>query len=273
MQLHDIDAVLTGASGGIGAALAAELCGAGARVLAIGRRDDPLQALLRRWGGARVRPLVADITCAADRERIHAAVRELARPRLLIHAAATGAFGLFAEATDAESASLFDTNVLAPIALTRRLLPLLETQPEATVVAIGSTFGSIGYPGFASYSASKFALRGLFEALSREYADRPLRFQWLAPRATDTGFNSSAVQALNRALGTAVDPAEAVARQLLRAIRRGDPRRQLGWPERLFVRLNGVLPGLVDRGLRPALSTVRLHATPVSPAPAPGVIP
>lgn len=272
MDLRDIDVVLTGASGGIGAALAEGFCAAGARVLAIGRREAALVALVQRCAADRITPLAADITCAADRERIHAAASALLRPRLLVHAAAAGAFGLFADATDAEAAALFDTNVLAPIALTRRLLPLLEAQPAAAVVAIGSTFGSIGYPGFAAYSASKFALRGLFEALSREYADRPLAFQWLAPRATDTGFNPPAVQALNRALGSAVDRPDAVAQQLLQMIRAGQRRRQLGWPERLFVRLNGLLPGLVDRGLRNALPKVRQHAAPTI-SPLTGVVP
>ncbi len=128
------------------------------------------------------------------------------------------------------------------------------------MVVIGSTFGSLGYPGFAAYSASKFGLRGLMEALSREYADTSLRFQYLAPRATRTAFNTPAVDALNAELKVASDPPQDVAEKLVRSIIRGETRRQLGWPEKLFVRINGILPSLVDSSLRGQLSIIRRHA-------------
>lgn len=262
--LRDVGVILTGATGGIGAALALELATAGAQVLAIGRSSRSLAALSERCVGSgrpgRLVPLAADITDDGDRQRIVAAARQLPRPSVLIHAAGGSAFGLFEDGTQAADEALFSVNLLAPVALTRMLLPLLEAQDDAAVVAIGSTFGSIGFPGFSTYSASKFALRGLFEALAREYADRPLRFQWLSPRATDTSFNSPAVQALNHELATPVDAPERVARQLLDAIVAGRARQQLGWPEKLFARINGVLPTLVDRGLRGKLAAIRRHA-------------
>jgi len=268
MELAGIGVILTGATGGIGSALAVELTAAGADVLAIGRRRDALTELGRACPTpGRLHALVADITLADDRARIVAAARALPRPALLVHAAACGRFGLFADGSDAEAGRLFATNVLAPMALTRSLLPLLSRQPEAAVVAVGSTFGSIGFPGFAEYSASKFALRGLFEALAREHADDTVRFQWLSPRATETAFNTTQVQAFNRATGTAVDPPAIVAHELLQAIRAGRLRKQLGWPEKLFVRINGALPSLVDRALRKTLPLVRLHAAPSPPCP------
>ena len=90
------------------------------------------------------------------------------------------------------------------------LQPLLK-RPEARVLAVGSTFGSLAHPGFAAYSASKFALRGFIEALGREHADSALIAQWIAPRATDTAFNPPNVVALNKALKTHVDAVEDVA--------------------------------------------------------------
>lgn len=271
MELRDRTVVLTGASGGIGTALALELCAEGARVVAVGRREAELARLTALAPPGRLQPLLANINEADARERIAAAAAEHGGAQLLIHAAALSGFGLFAAGSEAADRQLFETNVLAPMALTRRLLPQLEAQPQAAVVAVGSTFGSLAFPGFATYSASKFALRGLFEALAREYADRPLRFLWLAPRATATAFNSAAVQALNSALGSAVDAPQAVAVALLKAIRREQPRLQLGWPEKLLVRLNGCLPGLIDRGLRGKLALLRRHARPPVSATAEGV--
>jgi len=66
---------------------------------------------------------------------------------------------------------------------------------------------------------------------------------------------------MNAELGVSHDSAEKVATALLQALRSGNPRLQLGWPERLFARLNGLLPELVDRSLRKQLPIVRRHAS------------
>ena len=153
------------------------------------------------------------------------------------------------------------------MALTQALLPALLKRPESRVLAVGSTFGSLAHPGFAAYSASKFALRGFIEALGREHADTGLVAQWIAPRATDTAFNPPNVVALNQALKTHVDAVDEVAAQIVQALRAGTRRRQLGWPEKLFAWLNGAFPALVDRGLRSALQMVRKHAASAPSAP------
>jgi short-subunit dehydrogenase len=152
--------------------------------------------------------------------------------------------------------------------LTRRLLPLLQSRKAATIVNVGSIYGYLGYPGFASYSASKFALRGFSEALRRELADGPVRVVYFAPRATQTPLNSAALVALNEQLGTAMDPPAKVARALMRLLRRPRRERLLGMPERLFARINQWSPGLVDAGLRRQLETIRTHARRGRPRPA-----
>jgi short-subunit dehydrogenase len=144
--------------------------------------------------------------------------------------------------------------------LVRRLLPLLERQPEACIVNVGSIFGYLGYPGHAAYCASKFALRGFSEALRRELADGPVRVLYFAPRATRTAMNGEHLCALNAELGVAMDDPAQVAQALLRLLRRPARERLLGMPERFFARLNQVLPGLVDRALRRQLPTIRRHS-------------
>lgn len=263
--------VLTGASGGIGRALCAALLARGATVLAVGRDAARLRALASGPQAARLVPVVADLAAADGPARVLAACAgRTPAPSILVLGAAVSDFGLFAEQDAAALDALVRTNLLAPMRLLHALMPQLARAPEPAVVAIGSTFGSIGFPGFAAYSASKFGLRGLIEALAREHADGPLRFQYLSPRATRTPLNSAAVDALNAELGTAVDDPDAVAAQVVAAIERGDRRRQFGFPEKLFARINGALPALVDRALTAQLPAIRRHArrTPQSTAPA-----
>ena len=97
--------------------------------------------------------------------------------------------------------------------LCQGLLPLLRNRPEAAIVNIGSTFGSIGHPGFATYCASKFGLRGFTETLRRELADTEVQVYYVAPRATRTDMNSAAVVQLNEELGNAMDPPDVVKTQ------------------------------------------------------------
>ena len=139
--------------------------------------------------------------------------------------------------------------MLAPIHLIQALLPHLRARPLAHVVNVGSIFGSIGFPCFASYSASKYALRGYSEALRRELADSRVRVHYVAPRYTRTGFNQEPVARMAEALGMRQDSPEDVAAQTLAAIARDAADTFLGWPEKLFVRINALLPRLVDKAL------------------------
>ena len=258
--------LLTGASGGIGQCLALRLAEAGATVYAVGRRADALHALAARARPGAIRPVVADLATADGIDAVRRAVAAAPIPvSLLILGAADSRFGLFEHSSVVDVQAQVATNLVAPMLLVRALLPCLMRLPEAGVVGIGSTFGSLGYPGFAAYSASKFGLRGFLEALAREHADTPLRVQYLSPRATRTALNSVAVDAMNAELGVAVDDADHVAVALLEAIQAGTRRRQLGWPERLFARLNGLLPELVDRALAKQLPTVRRFARAAAP--------
>ena len=261
MDLAGKAVIVTGASGGIGAPLCRALVAAGASVLAVGRSQHRLDRLQRDLPAGRLHSVLADLGTAEGREHLVQAARKLQpAPSVLVIGHAQSAFGLFDEQDPVALEAMLQTNLVGSTLLIHALLPILRAQAQASVVVIGSTFGSLGYPGFAAYSASKFGLRGLMEALSREYAGTSLRFQYLAPRATRTAFNTPAVDALNAELKVASDSPQEVAGKLVRSIIRGEARRQLGWPEKLFVRINGILPSLVDSSLRGQLSTIRRHA-------------
>lgn len=141
---------------------------------------------------------------------------------------------------------VLQTNLLAPMLLTRALLPHLRTLPRAQVICVGSVLGALALPGFSVYSASKFGLRGFAQALRRELGDTGVLVQYLGPRSTRTAFNGRDVEAYNLATGTAMDPPEAVAQALLAMLQDEAAERFLGWPEKLAVRLNGAAPALLD---------------------------
>jgi short-subunit dehydrogenase len=269
MNPASIRALVTGGAGGIGGAIADELLARGASVLLVDRDAAALERASRRLGrfGDRVGTLAADLTSAADRQRV---TSESAAWRggvnVLVNNAGINHFRMF-EDQPAEQVDLaVAVNVLAPIHLCRGLLPHLKRQPEACILNTGSVFGSIGYPGYAVYSATKFAVRGFTEALRRELADSTVRVYYVAPRATRTGINTSAVERMNEELGVAMDPPAVVARAVCDMLAGGRAEAVIGWPEKLFARVNGLLPRLVDGALRKQLPVIRRYATEAAPA-------
>jgi short-subunit dehydrogenase len=250
-------AVLTGASGGIGGAIATALAPHCDDLLLVGRDAARLCATAETCGAV-ARIGVADLTTPAGRDAVAAGARN---PNLLINNAGENDFAWLADQSDTTLERIMQINALAPMQLTRRLLPLLERAPEAWIVNVGSIFGYLGYPGHAAYSASKFALRGFSEALRRELADGPVRVLYFAPRATRTPMNPPELLALNAELGVAMDEPAAVAAELVRTLERPGRERLLGMPERLFARINQLLPGLVDRALARQLPAIRRHST------------
>ena len=208
-----------------------------------------------------------DLTLAADRARL---VQQAASWRggidVLVNNAGINPFGLLQDQTAAQVDLSFAVNVQAPIQLCRELLPHLRSLPAAHIVNMGSVFGSIGFPGYAVYSATKFAMRGFSEALGRELADTGVRVHCLAPRATRTRINSPEVERMNAELGVAMDDPAVVGAALCAVLGQGNSFSVVGWPEKLFARVNAVLPRLVDGALRKQLPIIRRYAAPKSPA-------
>jgi short-subunit dehydrogenase len=265
MKLHELRALVTGASGGIGAAIAREIVAGGGRVLVTGRDTRALQRLALSLDpqGDRALAHAADIVQADERDALVAvATSWCGGVNVLINNAGVASFGAFAQMSAQDLERAFAVNVLAPMHLCRALLLQLQRQPAAHIVNIGSVFGALGYPGQAAYSASKFALRGFSESLRRELGDSPVRVHYLAPRATRTAFNCAAVDELNTQLAVATDPPERVAAAVRRMLETDQPEAVIGWPEKLFVRINGILPRLVDRSLARQLPLIRQRLSP-----------
>lgn len=179
-------ALVTGASGGIGRAVAARLRGAGAWVAMVARREGPLRAAAEEIGG---HPIPADVTDAAAVHRLAEYLVELlggVGPTLVVNAA--GAFQLAPVAeTDPE---VFDeqvaVNLRAPFLLMRAFLPRMLARGSGHIVTIGSVAGRRAFPHNGAYAASKFGVRGLHAVLDVELRGTGVRATLIEAGATAT---------------------------------------------------------------------------------------
>ena len=264
--------VLTGASGGLGQAFAAALAPKCSTMVLVGRDDDRLDlvrsTIARRHPALALRTVNGDLTDAAVRQQVFDAAQAVPGSiDLLINAAGINDFRAFESQTGATIERLIMVNLLAPIQVTQTLLPLLKRAPRAQVINVGSIVGDLGYPGFAVYCAAKFGLRGFSQALRRELSDTNIAVRYFAPRATRTPLTTPTISAMNRELNTREDAPEHVARLLLHFIASESWDRKLGFPERLYVFLNRVVPWLNDKAIRGQLKVIRKHLSGAEHAP------
>lgn len=180
MELNNKTVLLTGASGGIGSALAYRLALAGARLLLQGRDRHRLDRLLSGLPHIdRHRVLVADLLSPDDRRELVQQVQQLGGLDVLINNAGTSSFAWLSDQTPAAVSEQLMLNLTVPVLLTRELLPLLRR--PGLIMNMGSAFGAIGYPGYSVYCAGKAGLRGFSEALGRELAGSGLEVLYFAP--------------------------------------------------------------------------------------------
>jgi short-subunit dehydrogenase len=262
MNLAHARVMLTGATGGIGSAIARELGRAGADLILTDLDRITLDAEGAALAQQGIQSLLAPANLARAEDR--SSLVEIAESRscnVLINVAGVNPFGLLDDQTRRQIESTFQINTIVPILLCQALLPILRQNEASHIVNLGSSFGSIGYPGFAVYSASKFALRGFSEALRRELADTSVKVHYVAPRATETRLATDRIRAMNRELKVGMDTPEAVARIVASVLGAEQRDYYLGWPERLFSKVNGLMPGLVDRVVARQLPIIRRYAS------------
>ncbi len=176
-------ALVTGASSGIGAATVRSLARAGFDVVAAARRLERCEELAREVGG---RALPLDVT---EPDSVAALAEELPELAVVVHSAG-GALGLdaIADARDSDWATMYETNVLGVIRVTRALLPALERSGEGFIVILGSVAGVEVYSGGGGYTAAKHAVHAVARTLRLELLGRPIRISEIAPGLVETEF-------------------------------------------------------------------------------------
>jgi short-subunit dehydrogenase len=251
VDLRGARVVLTGASSGIGSALARRLAGQGCRLALTGRsreRLEELAAAIRQHGGEAV-AVPADVTDAAQRARlVETAVAALGGLDVLVNNAGVGAMGWFADATEERLRRIFEVNFFAAVELTRLALPHLRRGNRPMLVNVSSVVGRRGLPGGAEYSASKFALTGWSESLRPELARQGIHVLVVTPSTVDTPFKSNLLE--ERFLLTWQNrrgvSADRCARLIVAAMRRRRNEVVIGTGARLLLWLNRLSPRLVD---------------------------
>lgn len=187
--LEGISAVVTGASRGIGAAVADALETAGALAVRLSRSaatDTPLAAIRRSRGVDRRIELRCDISRESDVQRVAEMVLgTLGAPDVLVHCAGTFLLKPL-ESTSAEDfRTQLDVNLTGAFLVLRAFVPAMAKR-GGHVLTIGSIADHVAFPGNTAYGASKWGLRGLHEVLRAEYEGSGVRFTLLSPGATDT---------------------------------------------------------------------------------------
>ncbi len=177
-------AVVTGASAGIGASTARRLAGDGWHVFVGARRVDRIEALAGQIGGTAIR---LDVT---DPDSITAFCDQVHDCRLLVNNAG-GAHGVerLEAAVDDHWITMFETNVLGLMRMTRQLLPRLVASGDGHIVNVTSIAGIQGYPGGSGYNAAKFGAHGVTESLRHELLGQPVRVTEILPGMVETEFS------------------------------------------------------------------------------------
>lgn len=219
--------VITGASTGIGRALALAWARRSATLVLSARNEGNLRevaAEIEATGG-RALVVAGDVTDAAHRRAlVETAIEEGSAIDVLVNNAGRGYYATVPSIELDALRALFELNVIAPLALTQLALPQL-TAHRGTVVMISSIAGVIAAPRYAAYSASKFALEGIAMAMRAELANDGVRVLVVRPGPVNTPFRSNAERGANETGYTQRDPkaqsAEEVALRTIHAVESG----------------------------------------------------
>ncbi|HUT11876.1 MAG TPA: SDR family oxidoreductase [Thermoguttaceae bacterium] len=244
-------AIVTGASSGIGRALAVELARGGAELVVTARREDRLRELADEITaqGGRVETVAGDITDPQTRQKtIDTAVATFGGLDILVNNAGVGATGLFEDADPQRVRRIMEVNFFALVEMTRLALPLLKQGTRPIVVNVGSILGHRGVPHNSEYAASKFAVQGFSESIRAEFTSHHIDVLVVSPGTTETEFFDSVIEHTGEPSWPQhkAVTAEEVARKMVRAICRGKheiiPYR---WGK-VFCWLNRLSPRLMD---------------------------
>lgn len=194
MHSHSPTWFITGASSGFGMAFARYALDQGFNLVATARAVGKL-AELAASAPNRVLVHPLDVTKAGDAEKaIAAAVARFKRIDVLVNNAGYGIVGALEETSEAEFRAQMDTNFFGALRVTQAALPQLRAQGAGAIVNISSMGGQMSFGGFSAYSASKFALEGMSEALAQEVKPFGIKVLVVEPGAFRTGFAAGALK-------------------------------------------------------------------------------
>lgn len=252
---------ITGASSGIGAALARAFGASGARLILSGRREDALAEIAKEAGdrGAASTATIAFEATHFDRlpELTADAEGRHGRIDMLVNNAGISQRSRALETDMAVYRKLFEIDFFAPVALTKLVLPGMVERKSGHIVVTSSVAGKVGGPQRTGYCAAKHALQGYYDALRAEIWEHNIKVSLITPGFIRTDISTNALKGDGTTFGTTdkniaggMDP-DAAARVILRGLRRGHDEIAVGaGPEMHALWLKRVAPGMLNRVAR-----------------------
>jgi short-subunit dehydrogenase len=267
---RDKAVLITGASSGIGEELARQLAQAGAKLTLTARRGELLEALAQKIaesGAPRPAVVQCDVTRDGDLERaVSESLRQGGKLDVVIANAGFGVVGPFKDLSVADYRRQFETNVFGVLRTIHAALPEIE-KAKGNIVIIGSVAGWVASPGGSPYAMSKFALRGLANAITPELAATGVKVTLISP-----GFVASDIRRVDntgKVHSEAKDPIPAwlvmrtdvAVRQILRAVARRKREAIITGHGKIFVALQRFTPWILRVGAT-RMAAVRYRPEP-----------
>jgi short-subunit dehydrogenase len=250
-EIRGSRAIVTGASSGIGREIALALAAEGADVVLVARRRERLEELAAeiKTGGARAEVVAGDLSEPSIRaEAVETAVSRFGGLDILVNNAGIGAMGRFENADPGRVRPIMEVNFFALVEMIRAALPALKQGTRPIIVNVSSILGRRGMPHSSEYCASKFAVCGFSESLRAELHKHRIDVLVVNPGTTESEFLDRVIERAGEPKWPphTVMPAAEVARQTVRAIRRGKHEIVTYGAGRWLLRLNAVAPRLID---------------------------
>lgn len=242
--------LITGASAGIGRAAALAFVVEGALVLAVARSRERLDAVAAACRGpGRIIPLVADVSDGISMEGMAARVlSEHGPPDVIVANAGIGLDATFVETTDEAFRAVLEVNVLGVMRTVRPFLAGMIGRARGRILLISSVVGKRGIPNYTAYTASKFALHGMADALRVELHGTGVSVGLVCPSSTATEFDERKLRSgpSQRSVRLARHSAESVAQAILRMSRSRRREMVLSPEGKLMMWANALCPSLLD---------------------------
>ena len=243
--------LITGASSGIGRALAEQLAPLSAKLVLASRSEDKLKALADSLPAAKDNGLIVPTDITRDEDRQHLFEQTIARfggLDVLINNAGIASWAHFADSTEEILRQIMEVNFFAPAELIRKAIPILVNGVEPAVVNVASMCGRRAMPAWSEYSASKYALCGLTECLRGELARFDIDILLMVPGLTKSEFSHHFLRSEGKAkieYDKGMPPA-AVAARIVRSLQKNKTETWIGSDTNWMLRVNRWFPRLVD---------------------------
>lgn len=260
MELNGKVAVVTGASMGIGEAIARQFALEGASVVLSSRDSGRAEAARARIGHLdRTLALACDVRMREEIDRVVGlTLHNFGRIDIWVNNAGHGLRDSVEKMDMDQARRMFDTNLFGAIQGMQAVLPVMRRQGSGSIINISSVAGHLPLPGSAAYSATKFALNAIGKAARVELEGTGVRVMTVCPGYIATAFAENTVKGndrrrLSRGPIRGISAAR-VARAVLQGYLKGKREVVVPWTDHIFIKLYQFFPGLVERGMKRMLT-------------------